>query len=492
MPCVLRVCMALVAAAVLPSSMPAQPYGLQVENLANPLGVNVQAPRLSWMIDGAIQLAYQVQAASSASLLDAGDADLWDSGEVGSGSSNNVAYGGPALVSRQRVVWQVRVWTDGDPSAPSAWSAPAFWEMGLLNDRDWSAQWIAYSPEPPVFIHQFSVAAPVQSARLYIAGLGVYEARINGQAVSADVLAPGNTLYRQRVEYAAYDVTALLVSGENAIDVELGNGTYNLAQPAGRYADIVSAVALIPMLKAQLEITTAGGVQTEATNSGWRTAWAPTTTSTWWGGEDYDARWAPQGWNLPGADISGWSLAYLVPAASANFNLTWRGAPGVQVMESLGPVAITQVQPNVYVFDMGVNFAGWYQLQVSGPAGTKVTMRIGEILNSDGTVSQTTTGSPIFDTYTLSGSGVETWHPKFAYHGFRYLQVAGLPAPPTSETITGFVLRGANAFAGSFSSSNTLLNSIHAIINRAIQSNMMSIFTDCPDREKWGGWATRP
>lgn len=433
-----------------------------------------------------MQLAYQVRAAGSADLLDAGNAGLWDSGMVDSSSSNNVLYGGPALVSRQRVFWQVRVWTDSDPSAPSAWSPPAFWEMGLLNGSDWSAQWISLSSGPPVFVHQFIVSGPVQSARLYIAGLGVYEARINGQAVSEDVLAPGNALYWIRVEYATYDVTSLLVSGGNTIAVELGNGTYNMVQPVGRYADIVTGASFMPVLKAQLEITYPGGVQAEATNADWRAALAPTTTLTWWGGEDYDARRLPQGWDLPGADISAWAQANPLPAAAANFNLTWRGAPGVRISESVAPVAITQPRPDVYVFDMGVNFAGWFQLQVSGPAGTKVTTWIGEILNPDGTVSQTTTGSPIFDTYTLSGNGVETWHPKFAYHGFRYLQLTGLPAPPTLETIAGFVLRGANEPAGSFSSSNTLLNRIHAIINRAIQSNMMSIFTDCPDREKLG------
>ncbi len=476
----------ILAAATLPPLMWAQPYGLEAENLTNPLGVDVVAPRLSWRIDDAVQLAYQLRFAASTALLDAGIASLWDSGKVASGRSNNVSYGGPAVVSRQRVFWQVRVWTDIDPSRPSAWSAPAFWEMGLLNESDWSAQWIGFSPGPPVFVRQFSVSGPVQSARLHIAGLGVYEARINGQAVSADVLAPGNTLYSVRAEYATYDVTSLLVPGANSISVEMGNGTYNLVQPAGRYTKIAGSVANTPILRAQLEISYLFGIQTEATNADWRAMLAPTTTATWWGGEDYDARRAVLRWDLPGADLSGWPQASVIPVESTNFQLTWRGAPGVQITESLVPVAITQPQANTYVFDMGVNFAGWYQLQVSGPAGTKVTLKIGEILNSDGTVSQTTTGSPIFDTYTLSGQGIETWHPRFAYHGFRYLQVTGLPTAPANDTITGLVLRAANEPAGAFSSSNVLLNNIHSIINRAIQSNMMSIFTDCPDREKLG------
>ncbi len=154
------------------------------------------------------------------------------------------------------------------------------------------------------------------------------------------------------------------------------------------------------------------------------------------------------------------------------------------------PQAITQPQPGTYVFDMGVNFAGWQQLRVSGPAGTTVTMMIGEQLYPDGTVNQSQIQNPampldpVVDRYTLSGNGVETWHPRFEYHGFRYLQVSGLTNPPDIGTITVLVLRGDNHSAGSFASSNNLLNGIHQIIDRAIQSNMMSIFTDCPDREK--------
>ena len=480
--------LALAAAATLPSPLQAQPYGLQVENLTNPLGVDVPAPRLSWQIDGAMQVSYQVRAAGSANLLD--QAGLWDSGKVDSSRSNNVAYGGPPLGSRQRVVWQVRVWTDRDPSEPSAWSAPAFWEMGLLTEGEWSASWIGLPQNGtlplPVFTRQFNVSGPVQSARLYIAGFGVYEARINGRPVSEDVLAPGNTLYPVREEYATLDVTGLLAQGENTIAVELGNGTYNLAPSPGRYG-VPDNLAWPPVLRAQLEISSLLGTETIVTDGTWKAAPGPTTTSTWWGGEDYDARRLPSGWDLPGANLSGWGSASVTtdrPPAP----LTWRGAPGVRITERLTPVAVAEPQPGIYVFDMGVNFAGWFQLQVSGPAGTKVTMRIGEILNPDGTVNQSTAvvRSSIFDTYTLSGNGVETWHPKFAYHGFRYLQVSGLPAPPTTETITGFVLRAANESAGSFSSSNALLNDIHKIIDRSIQSNMMSIFTDCPDREKLG------
>ncbi len=261
--------------------------------------------------------------------------------------------------------------------------------------------------------------------------------------------------------------------------------------------DFVNLFSVPLILIAQLEIRyTDGTMDTIASDGSWRTTLGPTTVSTWYGGEEYDARLEQPGWDMPGADLSGWDFAIPSsppnsPAADAT-QLSWRPAPPVRMVDTVTPQAISQPQPGTYVFDMGINFAGWQQLRVSGPAGTTVTMMIGEQLHADGTVDQSQIFSPatpmypVVDRYTLSGNGVETWHPMFEYHGFRYLQVSGLPGAPDNGTITGLVLRGDNAPAGSFTSSNDMLNSIHQIINRAIQSNMMAIFTDCPDREKMG------
>jgi alpha-L-rhamnosidase len=468
---------------------PQAPVNLQVENRVDPLGMDVTSPRLSWNIASELQTAYQVRAASNQGLLDSDLPDLWDSGIVVSRQSNNLVYGGTAMQSRARVLWQVRVWTDGNP-APSPWSATATWEMGLLNPSDWSAQWITnpswtYGQPLPVFARPFSIAKPVSAARLYVTGLGAYVATLNGRPVTEDVLAPGNTRFAARVEYATYDVGALLTQGTNTLQVELGNGSYNAVVTPGHYMDFVNAASAPLMLIAQLEISyTDGTSDVIASDATWRTTLGPTIVSTWYGGEEYDAR------RLPAADLSTWDFA--VAATPQGSALSWRPAPPVRIVRTVTPQSVSQPQAGVYVFDMGINFAGWFQLAVSGPAGTKVTMMIAEQLRADGTADQSQFYSPVnpvypvVDTYTLSGNGVEVWHPKFAYHGFRYLQVTGLPNPPDVGTITGFVLRGANESGGAFASSNSLLNNIHQIIDRAIQSNMMSIFTDCPDREKLG------
>jgi alpha-L-rhamnosidase len=460
--------------------------------------MDVTSPRLSWKLSqaGATQYAYEVRAASSTDLLDQNAPDLWDSGMVVSNQSSGIVYAGAAMASRTRVFWQVRVWTD--QGSPSAWSGNASWEMGLLNPSDWSAQWIAnatwtYGEPLPIFARQFSIAKPVRMARLYVTGLGLYQATLNGQPVSQDLLTPGNTAYATRVEYATYDVTGLLVSGGNALGVRLGNGDYNAVMTPGHYMDFVNPVSVPLRLIAQLEISYADGtLDTIVSDGSWKTTLGATTVSTWYGGEEYDARLSQPGWDGPGADLSAWDFAIPIAPPGYTTQLSWRPAPPVRMVGTVTPQAITEPQPGVYVFDMGFNFAGWQQLRVSGPAGTTVTMMIGEQLHPDGTVDQSQIFSPVspvypvVDSYTLSGNGVETWHPSFEYHGFRYLQVSGLPNPPDSTTITGYILRGANYSAGSFTSSNALLNSIHQIINRAIQSNMISIFTDCPDREKMG------
>ena len=467
----------------------AQPVRLQTENRVDPIGIDITTPHLSWNLNwpGAMQRAYQIRAASSAALLQRGFADLWNSGRVESTRSNGIAYNGVALQSRDHAVWQVRVWSDPDPGAPSDWSDPAVWEMGLLNPSDWQAQWIAHptwtiGQAQPVFARQFPITQPVKKARLYITGLGMYYATINGTPVTDDVLAPGNTEYSKQVEYAAHDVTQLLAQGQNNLAIELGNGIYNSIETPGRFSGILVPTPSPVKLIAQLEITYSdGSTGVIASGPDWRTTLGPTTWSSWFGGEDFDAR------RTPDTDSSTWTNAVLSTAPNAATQLAWRAAPPVRVFERITPVAITQMKSGAFLFDMGVNFAGWQQLRVSGPAGTKVTMSIAEILNSDGTLNLQTMGAvPIYDTYTRAGAGVETWHPKFEYHGFRYLQVTGLPSPPTADTITGYVVRGANEVAGSFTSSNALLNYIHRIINRAIQSNMISIFTDCPDREKLG------
>ncbi|MEI5675050.1 MULTISPECIES: family 78 glycoside hydrolase catalytic domain [unclassified Nocardioides] len=351
----------------------------------------------------------------------------------------------------------------------------------------------------PVFATDFK-ADDVASARLYVTGLGVYNASINGKPVSEDLLEPANTFHAKRVPYATYDVTDLLADGANSLGVEVGNGIFNVFNeptPVGgtaRYVKTASGHGA-PRVLGQLELTDkAGNVTTVATGAGngtpWRTTLGEVTFTNWYGGEDVDARRHLDGWDEAGTDRSSWATPVASQAPKATTRLVGRVQPPIRQVDELD-TTWSQLANGDYLFDFGVNFAGWQQLNVSGPAGTAITMRPGERLNRDADgnptgVNQDSSGKNAYDTFTLAGEGTETFTPRFRYHGMRWLQVSGLPSAPTAETLKGLVLRTSNEAVGGFETSHETLGKINTIIDRSVQSNMYSILTDCPHREKLG------
>jgi alpha-L-rhamnosidase len=350
-------------------------------------------------------------------------------------------------------------------------------------------------PEPylppglPLFAKDFTLPRGVRSARLYVAGLGIHDTRLNGEPVGDAVLEPANTDFADRVQYATYDVTKRLRKGGNTLAVELGNGASNVVSTADRYRKWYGNFS-DPKLAAQLEVTLDDGtVRRVNTGSDWRTTLGPTTSSNWYGGEDYDARRELPGWDEPGPDRSSWSPATTVGEPGSAEEPAARSAretEPVRVMETLQGKEVDGADGS-RVFDLGRNIAGWPELTVTAPAGTLVRIYPAESLK-DGHAFQSISnvGAPLWDSYTTKGGGrAETWHPKFSYHGFRYLELKGLPEGAT-VSVRGKVLHTDNASAGTFTSSDGLLNSIHGLIRRSIEGNMMSVLTDCPSREKLG------
>lgn len=207
---------------------------LRCEYKVDPLGLDVRQPRLSWQLvasgRGVVQSAYQIRVAERAEGLAANP--IWDTGRVASDQSIHVVYEGPAVQSGRRYYWQVRVW-DGEGQA-SAWSEPAFWEMGLLDPADWQAAWISpdWEEDPstmqpsPMLRSEFRIDGDVQSARAYVTSLGLYQMELNGQRVGDEVFTPGWTSYDTRLQYQTYDITELLQPGDNAVGVMLGDGWY--------------------------------------------------------------------------------------------------------------------------------------------------------------------------------------------------------------------------------------------------------------------------
>ncbi|MEW2399434.1 family 78 glycoside hydrolase catalytic domain [Streptomyces sp. NPDC046862] len=340
----------------------------------------------------------------------------------------------------------------------------------------------------PLLADDFTLPRGIRGARLHIAGLGVYEATLNGEPVGDAVLEPANTDYRERVQYATYDVTDRLRSGANTLGVALGNGMSNVVSTADRYRKLYGNIS-DPKLIAQLEVTLAdGSVRTVASGDDWRTTLGPTTSSNWYGGEDYDARREIPHWDEPRGDHRSWERAVTVPApgtAAAPAALSARETEPIRVVETLTGKEVDGADGS-RVFDLGRNIAGWPEITVSAPAGTEIRIHPAESLK-DGHAFQSISnvGAPLWDSYTTRDSRPATWHPRFSYHGFRYLELKGVPEG-AEVTVRGKVLRTDNATAGTFTSSDPLINGIHGLIRGAIEGNMMSVLTDCPSREKLG------
>jgi alpha-L-rhamnosidase len=473
-----------------------QPVDLRCEYLVDPLGADVVHPRLSWRLEssdrGQLQTAYQILVASSAQLLSRDQGDFWDSGKVQSEHSTHIAYGGERLGFRRRCSWKVRVWDrQGDPSE---WSAPAMWGMGLLEPGDWLGHWIQASATNlglPMFRVSFQVASPVRLAELFLCGLGHFEARINGQPAGDSVLDPGWTNYRKICLYRTFDITQRIVPGENVLGVLLGNGMYHVT--GGRYTKFVGSFGP-PKLIAQLHLDFSDGTsECYATGPSWRTAPGPLTFSCIYGGEDYDARREPAGWDRPGFNAKGWSAASVTEGPGGE--LSSRSAPPIRIMQEFHTTRVTRPKPGVYVYDLGQNFSGWPWLSLTGPAGARVKLITGELVDHQGLVTQVSSGSPVWFSYTLKGEGTETWHPRFSYTGFRYVQVEGaVPAHqsdapaglPRIQELKGQFIHSSVATVGEVSCSNPEIERIHRLITAAIRSNLQSVLTDCPHREKWG------
>jgi hypothetical protein len=468
------------------------PASLRCEYRVNPQGVDVLQPRLSWTLEsperGQSQSGYQILVASSRAALDAGQADEWDSGKVASHESVGIAYGGKPLSSHLRCYWKVRTWDKN--GAPSEWSPVANWSMGILKPEDWQADWIAWSRTPinsgplPMFRREFTVARKVTRATAYISGLGFFELYLNGRKVGDHVLEPGWTNYRRTNLYATYDVDDFLRPGANAVGVLLGNGMYNVA--GGRYVKFTASFGC-PKFILHLRIEYDDGTtQAIVSDENWKAAPSPTRFSCIYGGEDYDAREEQPGWNEPGFAGKDWEPTQSVDDSPER--LIAQAQPPLKVMQVFHTVKVSEPAPGIHVYDLGQNFAGWPQISVRGKAGAQVRLTPGELLDGKGLVTQRSSGGPEYFTYTLKGGSPETWHPRFSYYGFRYVQVEG-DAEVTD--LEGQFLYSSAPQAGEFSCSNELFNRIHKLIDVAVRSNLESVVTDCPHREKLG-WLEVP
>lgn len=367
-------------------------------------------------------------------------------------------------------------------TATSANTPPA----EILLNNNGQPQWIGYEEMPdttkgertitPLFRKTFTTTKTIKKAQLIITGLGHYELTINGKKPGNAFLAPGWTYYDKRVLYNTYDVTPFLKNGENAIGVIVGNGFYYINKE--RYRKLTTAFGY-PKMYCQLVLTYKDGTtSTIASDTSWKTAPSPITFTSIYGGEDYDARLEQEGWDRPGFDDSNWKNVVLVKPPAGKLEEE-KDYP-VTIAETLSPKSISN---NIY--DFGQNASGIISLKVKGHKGQTIKLTPAELLTPAGLANQRATGKPYYYSYTLKGDGVEVWQPRFTYYGFRYVQVEGA----TPDQILDLKLlhnRNSSPENGTFTCSNPLFNQIYSLIKWAIKSNLQSVATDCPHREKLG------
>jgi len=553
---------------------------LRCEYLVDPLGLDVAQPRLSWILTGSSetprnlsQSSYQILVASSPEILAKDQGDLWDSGQVKSDESTQIAYAGSGLKSREACFWKVRA-TDSSGQT-TAWSTTASWEMGLLKPDDWQAKWIdapmvappgskqgtvsilkatyeatdgagakdvtdivtnmlkdnsltvsvnsgVFGGDParlhvkqlrvsytldgaqqevtagegtiltlpvsdqalPYLRKDFALGKTIAKARVYATALGLYELHLNGQRVGDHVFAPDWTDYSKRVRYQVYDVTSLVKQGANTLGGFVGNGWYCGHIGNGGF----QAWGSVPALFAQLEVTyTDGTVDTIVTDASWKMHAGPIASADNMLGENYDAQHEIAGWDQPGLDVSDWSAA--TERTEPERALDAQVDQPVRETGEIHPKSMTEPQPGKYTYDLGQNMVGFVRLKVTAPAGTKITLRHAEMLNPDGTVYTANLRSATStDTYICKGDGEETWQPRFTFHGFRYVELTGLPQAPATDAVTGIVIGTDIPRTGEFTCSNPDIDQLQSNIQWGMRGNYLAVPTDCPQRNERMGW----
>ncbi|MES2647004.1 MAG: family 78 glycoside hydrolase catalytic domain [Bacteroidota bacterium] len=497
-------------------AVPVRAVRLTCEYKQNPMGIETSTPGLGWQMQSTgrniMATGYQILVADDSVLLKKNIGNLWDSKMQASGQTIGIAYAGKKLEAGKQYFWKVKIWDNKNNA--SGWSAVSYWQMGLPYRKDWKgAKWIAYdkiadsnlAPLPvdgkkdtykgnnilPVLRKDFAVRKQVKKATVFISGLGHFEMTINGKKIGDHFLDPGWTKYDRQALYVPFDVTDAVKKGANTIGVMLGNGFYYVPPVSGRYRKTKTAFGH-PKMICHLAIEFRdGSIQNIISDGTWKTTKSPVTFSSIFGGEDYDANLEQPGWDTPGFNDKSWRQVMVVEGPPT---LNAQLIDPVKVMETFTAKQISILPNKDHVFDLGQNASGIPFIKMKGHKGDTIKITPAELLNSDSSVNQKASGKPFYFEYILKGDEPEEWQPRFTYYGFRYLQVQGVVAAGESNEkklpelikIKGLHIRNSTKVTGQFSCSNDLFNRTFNLINWGIKSNMVSVFTDCPHREKLG------
>lgn len=461
---------------------------LLTENKINPIGLDSNIPRFSWQLNNGgrniVQTAYEIK------LMAPTKSGNWSSGKVNTNQSVQIAYTGPALQSNAKYQWQVRVWDQ--TNKPSAWSAPANFQMGLLKAEDWTAKWIepGYKEDEilrpsPLFRKSFNSNKKIQSATIYITSHGLYEAHINGKRVGDAYLTPGWTVYQKRLQYQAYDVTNLLQSGKNAIAVSVGSGWYRGIIGFSNNKNVYGKdIALLLQLQI---VYSDGSIEKVGTDASWKSGIGSIRFSEIYNGETIDARQEKAGWKL--ADYNDDEWASVIVGKQSMSNLIATENELVKKHEVFHPAKIFITPKGEKVIDFGQNLVGWVTMKIKGNSGDKITITHAEVLDKLGNFyTENLRAAACTNTYILKGGEEEIFEPHFTWQGFRYAKIDGYPGELSSENFSAVALYSDMPQTGSFSTSNDLINQLQHNIQWGQNGNFLDVPTDCPQRDERLGW----
>lgn len=478
------------------------PYDLRCEYLINPICIDVRKPRFSWILTheerNQCQIAYQILVSSDKAYSKKEHGDIWDSEKVDSGDTLNIEYNGKPLESDRTYFWRVKWWDKH--GVESSYSEINYFGTALLDKSDWKAKWIsrnAFTEKKTrkqsqyksgerglmgrikevnaIYLRkEFSISKEIKSAKAYICGLGYYEFRLNGKKVEDRILDPAQTDYNKIALYSTYDVSNNLETF-NTVGIILGNG---------RCIELFGYD--YPKLIVQINIHYIdGSYDFITTDDSWKISNGPIIENGIYFGENYDARLEMPGWDQPNFNESNWENASVVEG----HNLASQMMQPIQITKTIEPKALYSPESGTYVCDFGQNYTGYVRIKVSGPRDSKIMLRFSELVLEDGHINTATNGgAPATDIYILKGEGVEIYEPHFTYHGFRYVEITGFPGVPSKDNIQGLFFHSNVPRVGYFYCSNELINQIHSNIIWGQLSNLMSIPTDCPQRDERQGW----
>ncbi|WP_418262552.1 family 78 glycoside hydrolase catalytic domain [Flavobacterium faecale] len=477
------------------------PINLTVsEGLTNPIGFYDSKPTFSWKLPVGVesQSAYTIVVASAPNLLP-NNPDIWDSGKVNSDQTLYVNYNGKKLSSRQKVYWQVKYFDK--KGNDSQWSDTAYFELGLLHNSDWKANWISIPAtelneisvkksvlfRPQYLRKEVNINSNVKKARLYITAKGVFEAYINGQKIGTDFMTPGWTPFDKNISTLTYDVTDMLQKGDNTISAVLAEGWHSGRIHLRRDAKTEDA----PFLLCQLEIETNKGTQTIVTDKSWKVSIkGPIRASNIYDGEIYDANYDLGKWKLNKYDDSNW-LQVIEQKPSETVLLLPKRYQTVKDKEIITVKNITEPVAGKPIFNFGQNNVGVPLIKVPMKKGDTLTVRFAEMLNTDGTMyTGNYRGAKSTDYYIAAKDGEIEWRPAFTFHGYQYIELSGYDAKakPQKDWATAIVQYSDFKLNGTFTSSHEKLNQLQSNISWGLKGNFFDVPTDCPQRDERLGW----